>query len=190
MLAAQVRDRFAQVDDRNRLDACQRDLRRRLCGADQAYLPVPVRPVGDCDRTGDGPDASVQPELAERGVLREALQWDLPRRGEDGERNGEVEAGSLLAQCRRREVDGDPALGRPGQPRRRDACPDAVLRLLTGSVGQPHDRERGQPAWQVCLHVHAPRLEADECIRDRAREHPATLGRVSVRACAAFVPEP
>ena len=117
-------------------------------------------------------------------MLRETLEWDLSRRREDRERDREVEARTLLAQRRGRQVDEDPALDWPGQPGGGDAGPYAVLRLLTRPVDEADDRERGQSPRQKGFDVDAPRLQADECIRDRAREHRRTLRPESSRAGA------
>ena len=46
-----------------------------------------------------------------------------------------------------------------------------MLRLLARTVGEAHDREAGQAALDVGLHLHAARVEADKSVGDRAREH-------------------
>ena len=114
--------------------------------------------------------ATVQRELADRGVLGEPLGRDLPRGGQDRQRDREVEARALLAQAGRRQVDGDP-LQRPLELRRADAAPDPVLRLRARAVGEPDDREAGHAGVDVRLDLDAARLEADERVGDGAREH-------------------
>ena len=51
-----------------------------------------------------------------------------------------------------------------------------MLRLLHRTVDEPDDREAGDAALDVHLDVDAARLEADQCVRDRAREHVARIG--------------
>ena len=46
-----------------------------------------------------------------------------------------------------------------------------MLGLGAGPVGEPDDREAGQAAVDVRLHLDAPRLDADESVGDGAREH-------------------
>ena len=55
------------------------------------------------------------------------------------------------------------------------AAPDPVLRLRTGSIGEPDDREAGHAAVDVRLDLDAARLEADERVCDGAREHDPTV---------------
>ena len=59
--------------------------------------------------------------------------------------------------------------------------PDAVLRLLTGSIGEADDGEARQAAVDVGLHLDSARLETDQSVRDGAREHASTLGGASAR---------
>ena len=70
-LAAEVRDDLGQVPYRHRLDPGQRGLGGRICSADDAAQPDPLRALGDRQRSGHGPHPSVERELAHRGVLRQ-----------------------------------------------------------------------------------------------------------------------
>ena len=173
-LAAQVGDGLGEVPDRDRLDAAELGLAGRLGRTENPLEPGPPRPFGDGERPAHRSHAAVQRQLADRGVLGEPVGRDLPRGGEDRQRDREVEAGALLAQAGRREVDGDP-LQRPLELRRADAAPDPVLRLRTGSIGEPDDREAGHAAVDVRLDLDAARLEADERMCDGAREHDPTV---------------
>ena len=59
-----------------------------------------------------------------------------------------------------------------------------MLRLLARAVGEADDREAGQAALDVRLHLHAPRVEADESVGDRAREHTIERSReLHAREC-------
>ena len=169
-LAAQVRDRLAQVPDRNRLDPAELSLAGRLGRAEDPLQTRAAGALGDRECAADGPDAPVERELTDGCVLGEALGWHLQRGRQHRERDREVEPGALLAQTRGREVDRDP-LQRPLELRRADAAPNPVLRLGAGAVGEPDDREAGQAAVDVSLDLDPPRLEADEGVGDGAREH-------------------
>jgi hypothetical protein len=46
-----------------------------------------------------------------------------------------------------------------------------MLRLLTRTVGEADDGERGDPRLEVSLDLDLPGLEPDECVGDRASEH-------------------
>src|SRR5712691_5714044 len=100
----------------------------------------------------------------------EASRRQLAGGAEDGERDREVEAGPLFAQVGWRQVDGDPPDG-PFELGGGDATAHAVLRLLAGAVGEADDREARHTSLQVRLDFDAARLEADESVRDGAREH-------------------
>jgi hypothetical protein len=104
----------------------------------------------------------------------ELVARHLPRRGEHGERDRQVEAGALLPQLRRREVDGDSA-ARELELGGRDPAADALARLVQRLVGEPDDRERRYSVLDVRLHLDAARLETDERMGDRACEHTPTL---------------
>src|SRR6185437_10156642 len=117
---------------------------------------------------------SVERELAHGRVPVELRSRQLTRRAEHGERDRQVEPGAFLAELRRRKVDGDPAV-REVELGGGDAAPDTFTRFLAGLVGQADDREARQPVANVRLDVDAARLEADESVSDRAREHGSTL---------------
>jgi hypothetical protein len=74
----------------------------------------------------------------------------LATRGEDADGDREVEARSLLAHVRGREVDRDPLL-RKLQARVQQGGADALARLADRPVGKPDQRERGQAAPDVHL---------------------------------------
>ncbi len=84
-LAAEVCDDLAEVTDRDGLDAGERRLRRRLRRADDMAQTRAARSLGDGERARDRPDATVERQLADRGVLGEPFGRELPRRAENGE---------------------------------------------------------------------------------------------------------
>jgi hypothetical protein len=81
-------------------------------------------------------------------VPREPLRGHLPGRGENRERDREVEAGALLAQIGWREVDRDPPQ-RPFELGTRDAASHPLASLSDSLVGKTDDRERRHTLLQV-----------------------------------------
>jgi hypothetical protein len=47
-----------------------------------------------------------------------------------------------------------------------------MLRLLARAVDQPDDRESRDAGLKVGLYLDTPRLESDESVSNRTREHP------------------
>lgn len=145
-------------------------------------------PFGGDERARHRAQPPVEGELAEGGVAVERFRGKLVGGSEHRERDRQIETRPLLAQRGGCEVDGDTPLGRPLELGRGDAGADALLRLLTGAVGEPDDRECRQPLLQVCLDLDTARVDADERMGDRAGEHAATLGECGSGVCAGFVP--
>src|SRR5829696_3531760 len=171
-LAAEVGDRVGEMANRYGLDSRKRRLGRRLRRAEDSVEPGAPRPLGGDQHAADGPHAPVESQLADRGVLLEPRNRNLVRGGEHRERDRQVEARSLLAQRRRREIDDDPLPpARPLELGGDDPAADALLRLLAGAVRQPDDREAGNPALQMGLHLDAAGVEPDEGMRDGSCEH-------------------
>jgi hypothetical protein len=132
--AAQVRSRLGQMVQRHGLDPCKRGFRRRRRGAEQARQALPAGALGRREHAGDRTDAAVERELSDRGVAAEQLVGNLPRGGEHGKGDRQVEAGAFLAQLRGSEIDCQAAI-RPGQLCRDDSAPHPLLRLLARTVG-------------------------------------------------------
>ena len=171
---AQVSDRLGEVRDRDRLDPGERDLDARLRWTDDALETRPTRTFGGDESTGHGPQATIERELADRGVPGERLGRQLARGGQNRQSDRDVEAGALLPEPGRRKVDGQAAT-RPFELGRGDPATDAMLGFLTRTVRQADDRERGRPALEVRFDLDPARIETDEGVRDGAAEHVATL---------------
>ena len=183
-LAAQVRDRLGEVPDRDGLDAAELGLGRGLGRAEDSIEPGQPGALGDREGAAHRPDATVERELADRGVLREPFGRHLAGGCEQREPDREVEAGALLPQARRREVDRDPPQ-RPLELGGGDAAADTMLRLRAGTVGEADDGEGRHAALQVRLDLDTSRLEPDKSVGDGAREHASTLGAGVQRECNA-----
>jgi len=170
-LAPQIGDRLAEMSDRHRLHTRKLGFGRRLGRTEDQVEAEAARTLGNGECTAHRPNASVQSELANRGMLRKALRRHLSRGRQHRQGDREVEARSFLAQARRSEVDRDPTVEWPLQRARRDSAPNPMFRLLAGTVGQADDREPRHAALEVRLDLHPPRLETDESVGDGAREH-------------------
>ena len=96
------------------------------------------------------------------------------RCSEQREGDREIESGTFLLELGRRQIDDD-ASSRKVELRGENSAPYSLLRFLAGTVGEPDDRQRRSTALDMRLHLHPPRLEADEGKGDRAREHASTL---------------
>ena len=179
-LTSEICDDLAEMANGDGLHSGERDLGSRFGSADDPLQPRSPGSFCDRERSGHRPHATVQRELTDRGVLGEPLGRDLPCRGEDCQRDRQIEPRSLLPQRRGREIDGDPAVQRPVERCGDDAASHAVLRLLAGPIGEPDDREPGNAELEMRLDLHLPRLEPDESVGDRACEHPADGRREGV----------
>ena len=175
-LTPEIRDRIGEVPEADRLDAGERSLGRRVRRAQDAFEPHAACALGDGEDAADAPQPAVERELTDGGVPVELGVRKLPRRGEHGERDGQVVAGALLAQPRRREVDGDPSAWKL-ELGRADPGAHSLPRLRAGAVGKTDDDERRRPVPYVGLDFDTSRLEADERMRDCACEHASTLRR-------------
>ena len=161
---------------RHRLDAGERGLGGRPGGAEQPLEPSFAGAFRGREHPAHRPHAAVERQLADGGVPVQALARDLVRRREHRDGDRQVEAGAFLPQASRREVHRDP-VPRPLETCRGHARPHSVLRLLARAVGEADDREARQSALDVRLHLHASRVETDESVGDRAREHTTERSR-------------
>src|SRR4029450_5398626 len=122
------------------------------------------------DRAAHRPDSPVERKLAERRMARETLGRQLAGRGEDRERDREVEAASLLPKTGRGKVHGDPP-ERPLELGARDPGAHALLRLLASLVRESDDCERWDAALQMSLDLDRPGVQADEGMSRGACQH-------------------
>ena len=129
---------------------------------------LPPRPRA-CRRPAD---PAVERELADRGVLGEALGGSWRDAARTASAIGRSKPEPSLRSAAGREVDGDAPVQRPlergGRRRRcgRGASPPGTARSASPTIAKP-----GTPRLEVRLDLDAARLEADERVGDRAREH-------------------
>lgn len=164
----------------DRLDPREGGFGRRLLWAYQPVETGAPRGLGSDERPRHGPYSPVEGELPEGGVLGEPFGRYLMRGSENRERDRQVEAGALLAETRRGEVDGDP----PEGPFELGACDPAAysfFRFLACLVGEADDRKRRHSTLEVGFHLDRARLEADERMGGGACKHLLKLRRRSAR---------
>ena len=118
-------------------------------------------------------------ELAEEFVLRERIARNAAVRGEDAERDRQIEAAAVLGQVGRREIDRDLAL-RIVELRVEDRGAHAIARFLDRGFGQTDDRSAGQPAGQ--MHFTGDQRRSHAVLRaavhdGETHDAPAELGR-------------
>ena len=173
--------------DRHGLDPGERGLRRDLGRTDEARQPAAPRGLG-----GD--------EDARRWAARDRrARARRPRRARRAARRGIWRDAARTASAIGRS-NPEPSLRRPAgarltvmPPQRplelgaRDPAADALLRLLARLVGKPDDREARDAALEVRLDLDRPRVEADQGMGDRAREHSPRLRGESARVSHGLV---
>ena len=124
---------------------------------------------------------AVEAQLAQKERVGD-LGRRLPRRRQDAHRNRQVIGGALLAQVRRRQVDGEPVLGIE-----KAAVADGGAHPLGAfahrRVGQSHQRDLLQPAGNVDFHVNWLRVETDDCAGMHLRKHNALLSGTKEVVC-------
>ena len=129
--------------------------------------------VYEDEGAGHRPDGAVEAELADHTDTLDGGLGQLARCDDDPESDGELEAGSRLANRGRREIDGDP-LHRPLERRREDRRPGPFARLADCGVGEADDAVRREPGRDVNLHGDDLAVEAEQgCAQDRC-EHGGT----------------
>ena len=131
-------------------------------------------------RGGQGADdrdeRAVERQFAESHVRCDGVGGQDLHRGENRQRDGQIEMRALLGQVGGREVDGD-ALGREGEAHRGHRGAHAFLGLGDRLVGQAHEIERGQTGGDGALHLDEAGVHALECDSVGARDHLAPSGR-------------
>src|SRR5581483_10810497 len=146
-------DRFAQAFDPEdgRAVAHHRGFGGVLARQDDPGVTTGAREQRAGQRALDALDATVERELAQNQVVAHALDAERAgARGQDAERNREVERRALLAGVSRREVDSNLAV-RKVVARVFDRRLDPLLGLAHRALGQPHRLERWHAAGDVDL---------------------------------------
>ena len=144
--------------------------RRRLVGAGErqhqrarafarrsrrAASPAPIASAPGTGRSSPPSDSSpANSKPASRGGI------DLPGRGQDAERDRQVEAARFLRQVGRRQADRDPLVVRELEAAGLQRRAHPLARLLDFGVGQTHQREARQAVGEMHLDRDRGRFEA------------------------------
>ncbi len=150
-----------------------RALRRR---ADQPE-PALGRVQRGEQHAGRRRDSRVEAQFADDEIVGERLGIDHAHRGEQTERDRQVEMRAFLGQIGGREIDHDP-LGRQREPHRRDRPAHALAALANRLVAEPDHVEPRQAGDQLHLDLDRARLEPEIRHRGYARDHPLTPQQV------------
>ena len=177
--ASAHRDRcLGQGGDRDDLDAVDEpsliDGRR---GHDDPADPLPRQRGHHRQDARDRAHLAAQAELADQRD-RSTVRTDLLGTEEDAHGHRQIQGRTGLAQLRGCEIDGDPAR-RKHEPRVADRPADPFAGLLDRGVGQPDDREAGQPGGDVHLDPDEPPVEPMERGGRDDSQHGATLAALA-----------
>ena len=136
---------------------------------------------GDRKDARGGRELPFQRELPREGVAAEQRARDLPSRGEDPHRDGEIQAGPLLAEVAGGQVDDQP-------PRWKLALAVAdrgahpLLRLSYRAAGESDHHEGRLAVADVDLDLDQPPFEAARERREHLGEHGSRLGSARAEA--------
>ncbi len=103
---------------------------------------------GHRQRPANRTQLSGKRQLSRELVAVQLLGRDLPGRGQDAERNRQIEAARFLGQVGRRQVDGD-AARRHVEADVLQGGADPVFCLAHLGIGEADDREPGETVGQV-----------------------------------------
>jgi len=139
----------------------ERRLGRSSGGDDQPVEADVPHAFGDGQHAAAGSQLAAERQLPEHREACQSFVRHLTTRGQDAAGDRQVEAGSGLAQGRRREIDGH-AFGGELEAGVLDRRPYPLARLAHGAIAQADDREGRQARAEIDLDGHAARLEPVE----------------------------
>ena len=137
---------------------------------DGAVAALP-RLDGHREDAADGAQRAVERELAaDEHLVQHRLRDPARARGEEAERDGQVERRALLAHVGGGEVHGDGA-ARHGEAGVLERGPDAVAALAHGAVGQAHHGPPRQVGFDVGLDLDGQRVDSEDGAAPDTAEH-------------------
>ena len=128
-------------------------------GEDQLAASHRARRERDRQRTAHRPEVAFESQLAEKERRGKAIVGDLAARGEDADRDREIECAATLLHVGRREIDRD-ASQRQLEPGVAERGGDALAPFLDGAKWQADRGEGRQPVGDVDLDVDSKRFHA------------------------------
>ena len=135
--------------------------------------PLPFRRRRNRQHAPRRVNRSVQRELAEKHQIRNVPPLDHALRGQDAERDRQIERRAHFAHIGRRQVHGDAMRGKL-EAGIADGAPDAVAAFAHARVGQADHLEAGHPERHVDLDVYGAGLDAKERGGAQPGKHPAS----------------
>ena len=123
---------------------------------------------------------SVQRELAEKHQIRNVPPLDYALRGQDAERDRQIERRAHFAHIGRRQVHGDAMRGKL-EAGIADGAPDAVAAFANARVGQADHLEAWHPERHVNLDVYGAGLDAKQRGGAQPGKHPREQVQMATR---------
>lgn len=116
---------------------------RRFAGiiaGNQQRPPGVAAGQGGWQHAANAPQFAAQGEFAEELVLPQTFAVDLSRRGQDTQRDRQIESATLFGQVGWRQIDGDTATGEL-ELTVQDRAAHAILAFLDRRLRQPDDEQ-------------------------------------------------
>ncbi len=117
-------------------------------------------------------NSTVERELAEDHDVLHVATLDDSLRGQDAERDGQVEGRARLTHVSGGEVHRD-AVGRKRKAGVADGASDAVAAFTHARIGQPHHRHERQAEAHVDFHVDGTGVDPEQGSAAQAGQHGA-----------------
>ena len=181
--ALQMRDQCQQIRGGKHFDITRPSRFGTLCNRADQPLALPRGMKRGEQDSGRRRDPPVEPELADRDIMRQRLLIDRTDRREQTERDWKVEMRPFLGQIGRRQIDGDD-LGRKREADCGQGAAHAFAALGHRLVGQPDDHESRDARRQLHLHLDGACLEPEIGNRGHQSDHQRRPRRTTV-ACDA-----
>lgn len=122
----------------------------------------------------DGSNCAVEGQFADNAIVGQLLPVDLFARGEQAERNGDIERAAFFAKVGGGQIDHGDA---PGYAKARvfDGRVDALLAFLHGGIGQADDSDLVGAGIIVDLDDQRNTVDPENCARLHPRQHAIAL---------------
>ena len=162
LTTAEVVDDAEQIAGGQHLDPAGPGGFAPLAGrADQAEVSRRRRHRGG-ENAGDRAEGAIQGQFSQCRVAGDLLARQHVHRGEDGQRERQVEMAALFRQVGGPQIDQHPSR-RQRQPDRRERRSYAVFRLDHGFVGEADQHQRRRAGGDLDLHLDWNGIDAGEC---------------------------
>jgi hypothetical protein len=158
---------FQVCDERSLCDVATREHEPAIAGSS--------RGIGNYQGAAHGPYRTIQAELATDGVARQQVVLDLTTCGQDSGSQGQIEAGTTLAQVCGRQIYRDTSKWKLESAVEK-RCANSLTRFLDCRIWKADDRERWETGLDIRLHRDLCRIDAQKGKAGRCSEHSPKLG--------------